>query len=175
MDKRNHIKAGVNFGIAMAVFFILQNLFTADHLTTKEIVGSIISGLIGGASGGLLFGCLMRLTAKAYTKGINLVLHENETILFKTQANHFKAIEAVGGILYLTDQRVVFKSHKFNIQKHTLSINLDEIASVDKYKVFGFSNNGLLIKTKNGLKEKFTVLQPEEWLQQVENSKLPFW
>jgi hypothetical protein len=158
----------VFFGAFMAIFFIVQNLITTDHLTTKEVTFSILSGLLAGAISGLLFGWLMGLMAKAIIKGIQLVPELNETILFETGANHFKGIEAVGGKLYLTNKRLVFKSHKYNIQKHTLSINRDEIDSVARYKVIGISDNGLLVKTKNGLKEKFVVVQAEEWLHQLE-------
>jgi len=173
-NKRKSIESGVIFGIFMAIFYIAQNLLTADHLTQKEVLASIISGLIGGTIAGFLFGWTTGLIAKAMAKGINLVPDEDETILFETGANHFKGIEAVGGKLYLTTKRLIFKSHRFNFQKHTLSINLDEIASVGRYKVWGISNNGLLVKTKNGLTEKFTVVQPEEWLQHLDNKNVAF-
>jgi hypothetical protein len=168
MDKRNKIKAGLSFGILMALSFILINLFTADHLSAKEVTSSILSALMAGAISGLLFGWLMGLMANALTKRIKLLHDENETILFETQASHFKGIEAVGGLLYLTAERLVFKSHKYNIQNHTLSVNLDEIASVSRYKVFGISNNGILLETKNGSKEKFSVVQPDDWLTHLE-------
>ena len=173
-NKRKSIESGVIFGIFMVIFYIAQNLLTADHLTQKEVLASIISGLIGGAIAGLLFGWTTGLIAKAMAKGIHLVPDEDETILFETGANHFKGFEAVGGKLYLTTKRLVFKSHRLNFQKHTLSINTHEIAAVDRYKVWGISNNGLLVKTKNGLTEKFIVVQPEEWLQHLDNKNLAF-
>jgi hypothetical protein len=155
-NKRKNIESGAIFGIFMAIFYFVQNLLTADHLTQKEVLASVISGLIGGTIAGFLFG---------WTTGL---------ILFETGANHFKGIEAVGGKLYLTTKRLIFKSHRFNFQKHTLSINLDEIASVGRYKVWGISNNGLLVKRKSGLTEKFTVVQPEEWLQHLDNKNVAF-
>jgi hypothetical protein len=173
-NKRKNIESGAIFGIFMAIFYFVQNLLTADHLTQKEVLASIISGLIGGTIAGFLFGWTTGLIAKAMAKGINLVPDEDETILFETGANHFKGIEAVGGKLYLTTKRLIFKSHRFNFQKHTLSINLDEIASVGRYKVWGISNNGLLVKTKSGLTAKFTVVQPEEWLQHLDNKNVAF-
>ena len=173
-NKRKNIESGAIFGIFMAIFYFVQNLLTADHLTQKEVLASVISGLIGGTIAGFLFGWTTGLIAKAMAKGINLVPDEDETILFETGANHFKGIEAVGGKLYLTTKRLIFKSHRFNFQKHTLSINLDEIASVGRYKVWGISNNGLLVKRKSGLTEKFTVVQPEEWLQHLDNKNVAF-
>ncbi|MGZ5283455.1 MAG: GRAM domain-containing protein, partial [Bacteroidia bacterium] len=88
-----------------------------------------------------------------------------ENIVFETPANHFKGIEAVGGSLYLTSKRLVFKSHKLNIQNHEFSIDLVEIKSVDRYKSIGLADNGLSIITSKGVTEKFVVEQIEEWVK----------
>ena len=169
MDKKAKIKAGLFFGIAMTVFFILQDLLTHSNLTTKDVIITITSGLFGGALSGLLFGWLMGLFAnsKRLTKDTKIDTDANETILFDTGANHFKGAEAVGGKLYLTDKRLVFKSHKFNIQNHELSINLLDIDKVDRYKTLGLVNNGLSVTTIENKTEKFVVQQIDEWLNQL--------
>ena len=78
-----------------------------------------------------------------------------------------------GGKLYLTNKRLVFKSHKINFQKYQLSINLPDIQKVDKYKPFGIANNGLLIKTADNKIEKFVVEKREAWMDQLsENNSL---
>jgi len=169
MDKKTKIRTGLFFGIAMAIFFILQNLLTHSNLTTKDVVITIVSGLFGGALSGLLFGWLMGLFAnsKRVTKDTKIDTEANETILFDTGANHFKGAEAVGGKLYLTDKRLVFKSHKFNIQNHKLSINLSDIEKVDRYKTLGLVNNGLSVTTTGNRIEKFVVQQPDKWFSQL--------
>lgn len=91
----------------------------------------------------------------------------DETILFDTGANHFKGAEGVGGKLYLTTKRLVFKSHKFNIQNHELSISLSDIDKVDRYKTLGLVNNGLSVKTVDNKTEKFVVQKIDEWLNQL--------
>jgi hypothetical protein len=166
MDKKIKIKAGLIFGFAMTIFFILQDLLTHDNLTTKNIIIFIVSGLFGGALAGLLFGWLMSLVvnSKFLTQRTKINIEPNETILFETSANHFKGAEAVGGKLYLTNKRLVFKSHKFNIQNHELSISLSDIDKVDRYKTLGLVNNSLLITTTDGKIEKFVVQQPNEWV-----------
>jgi len=169
MDKKAKIRTGLFFGIAMAIFFILQNLLTHSNLTTKDVVITIVSGLFGGALSGLLFGWLVGLFAnsKRVTKDTKIDTEANETILFDTGANHFKGAEAVGGKLYLTDKRLVFKSHKFNIQNHKLSINLSDIEKVDRYKTLGLVNNGLSVTTTGNKIEKFVVQQPDKWFSQL--------
>jgi hypothetical protein len=168
MDKKAKIRSGLFFGVAMTIFFMVQDLLTHSHLTTKDVIISIISALIGGALSGLLFGWILALfvNAKLWTKGTKIDIDAGETILFDTGANHFKGAEAVGGKLYLTNKRLVFKSHKFNIQNHELSINLFEIDKVDRYKTLGLVNNGLSVAT-NGKTEKFVVQQIDEWLNQL--------
>ena len=166
MDKRNRIKAGLSFGIAMAIFFILKDLLTHDNLTTKNIIISIISALFGSAVSGLLFGWLIGLFAnsKFVTQGTKIDIEADETILFETGANHFKGSEGVGGKLYLTNKRLVFKSHKLNVQNHQLSISLSDIEKVDRYKTLGIINNGLVVTITKNTIEKFVVQQPDEWI-----------
>ncbi|MCO5287644.1 MAG: GRAM domain-containing protein [Chitinophagaceae bacterium] len=169
MNKKAKIKSGLFFGIAMTVFSILQDLLTHSNLTTKDIVIIIVSGLFVGALSGLLFGWFIGLFAnsKSLTKDTKIDTDTGETILFDTGANHFKGAEAVGGKLYLTDKRLVFKSHKFNIQNHELSINLSDIDKVNRYKTLGLVNNGLSVTTIDNKTEKFVVQQIEEWLNQL--------
>ena len=111
MEKKSKLKTGLSFGITMTIFFVLKDLLTHDNLTTKQIIISIISGVIGGTITGLLFGWLMGLFAnsKFLTKGVKIDNEPDENILFETGANHFKGAEGVGGKLFLTNKRLVFK------------------------------------------------------------------
>jgi len=169
MDKRNRVRSGLYFGIAMTIFFILQNLLIHDNLTTKHIIAIIISALIGGALGGLLFGWLIGLFAnsKYVTQATKIDTESDENILFTTGANHFKGVESVGGKLYLTSKRLVFKSHKINIQNHELSISLSQIKKVARHKTIGLVNNGLRVTTTDNKIEKFVVHQIDEWIDQL--------
>jgi len=173
MNKRNRFRAGLSFGIGMTVFFILQNLLTNDNQTSKEIIKSVISGTIAGIISGFLFGWLMGLFSKSkfVKETTNVDTNPDEDILFQTPANHFIGVEGVGGKLYLTTKRLIFKSHKLNIQNHELSISLENINSADSYKILGVVNNGLAIITKQNTTEKFVVEQVDEWLKQLANRK----
>ena len=169
MDKKVKTKAGLSFGIAMTIFYILQDLLTHDNLTAKNVFIIILSGLFGGALSGLLFGWLMGLftNSKHLIQGTKIDIEADETILFETGANHLKGAEGVGGKLYLTNKRLVFKSHKFNTQNHELSINLPGIDKVDRYKTLGFVNNGLAVTTTGNVIERFVVQQPHQWFSQL--------
>jgi hypothetical protein len=169
MNKKNRFKAGLRFGIVMTVFFILLNLLTNDNHTFKEILGSVASGIIAGLISGFLFGWIMGLFIKSkfVKETTKIETGHDEKILFQTPANHFKGIEAVGGKLYLTNDRLIFKSHKLNIQNHQLSITLAAINTFERYKILGVVNNGLSIITNHNTTEKFVVEQVEEWVKQL--------
>jgi hypothetical protein len=136
MNKKNQIKTALSFGTPMAVFFILQNLLRQNEWTAKYILTSIILGLFAGILSGLLFAWMIRLfmSSKFFAKATKIETEADENILFETPANHFKGAEAVGGKLYLTNRRLVFKSHKFNIRNHQLVLNISDIQKVDRHK-----------------------------------------
>lgn len=62
-------------------------------------------------------------------KRILIDIDSNETVILDG-ANHFKGMEAVGGKLVLTENRLIFKSHKHNIHNHEESISIDQIKSI---------------------------------------------
>jgi len=88
---------------------------------------------------------------------IQIDLIENEKIEFAKGANHFKGIEGVGGKLFVTDKRIVFKSHSINIQNHELIIEYPDIQGVEFFNTLGVFPNGLKIIMVSGKQEKFVV------------------
>lgn len=171
MNKINRFKAGLGFGIAMAIYFIISRLWINDIHTSTEILKSVVTGVIAGAVSGFLFGWMIGLFAKSkfVKESVNIETITGEDILFETPANHFKGLEGVGGKLYLTNKRVIFKSHKLNLQNHQLSINLSDISGAERYKTLGIINNGLAINTRENTTEKFVVESAEEWIKQLAN------
>lgn len=168
MNKKNRFKMGLAFGLIMFLFYVVQNLLTADIITTRIILKALASSLVAAAIGGFLFGWLMGAFAnsKFVKKETQITLNSGEVIVHSTLGNHIKGIEAVGGKLYLTNQRFVFKSHKVNFQRHELSIDLNDIAYVQRYKTLGLINNAVSVVTNQNKKEKFVVEQQEidRWL-----------
>lgn len=159
-------KAGLIFGLAMFVFFVGQKLFMLDEPTAKDIIKLLLSAIIGAGVAGIIFGWLMDTLSgsKSLQQSIKIELEAGEKIIFQSNANHFKGLEAVGGKLFLTEKRLVFKSHKFNIQNHEFVIKLSDIASIGKFKPLGLTNNGLLVIDKNNETEKFVVENLADWL-----------
>ena len=167
--KKIDFKAGLSFGIGMTIYFIIQNLWTSDIITSKTIIKSVVVAIISGAAAGFTFGLLIGLFKSSKYGGgeIKIETQPDEEIIFETAANHFKGAEGFGGKLYLTNKRVIFKSHKINIQNHELSIYLTDIDNVERYKNVGIFNTGLSIKSKDSKVDKFVVEQAGEWIKKL--------
>jgi GRAM domain len=96
-------------------------------------------------------------------------LHNDEIIIRKSRANHLKPFEGVGGKLYLTNQRLFFKSHFLNIQTHEESILLENIAFVEA-KYNDFISSKITIFLKNGSVEKFHIAKRKRWVEEIEKA-----
>ncbi len=95
-------------------------------------------------------------------------LQANEKFLVeKTPANLFKGMEAVGGHLTITDKRLIFNAHKFNIQGGTTEISMSDIASVTKASTLKIIPNRIIVKTKDGKDYKFVVYKRDKLVQLI--------
>lgn len=95
-------------------------------------------------------------------------LHEGEKYLVeKTSANLYKGFEAVGGHLTITDKRLIFNAHKFNIQGGITEILLCDIVSIDKAKSLKIIPNKMIVNTKDGKSYKFVVYKRDKLIQLI--------
>ena len=78
-------------------------------------------------------------------------------------ANYFRGIEAV--------DKLIFKSHVFNIQKGETEIKYSDIAEIQKRNTLLIAPNGISIVTKDGFKHKF-VLNGRNKVIEFLNSKI---
>lgn len=103
---------------------------------------------------------------------MKLNLKKGEILVKEGRANHWKGIEAVGGTLFLTDHRLVFKPHGFNIQIHEESISLDQIVSIKASRTFFVLPNQISVELANGRKERYVVWNRKSWIQKIEQTKM---
>ena len=90
-----------------------------------------------------------------------------ETIFHFGPANHFKGLESVGGKLFLTDRRLRFRSHAFNVQTHDESYPLGWVRHVEASRTLGIVPNGLLVHFADGRRERFVVGARDVWIAQL--------
>lgn len=100
-------------------------------------------------------------------------LKQNEKLIKTGVANLQKGIETVGGQLYLTNQRLVFEAHKFNVQGGTTEIALSDIKSSKKCwtKFLGFvpvMPNSLAVYTNAGKAYRFVLFGRGAWAAAIE-------
>lgn len=135
-------------------------------------IGLVVSTVIGGLFAGSVFAVAMQYSAKRLLKSIRIETTDNETILKEGGANHFKGKEGVGGKLVLTDRRLIFKSHKFNIQNHQESFDLAQVQKIQVTKTFGILENGLALELVNKETHKFIVDDPADWMEKISKKRV---
>ncbi|MCE9529846.1 MAG: hypothetical protein K8T89_01695 [Planctomycetes bacterium] len=150
--------AGVPFAIMMGLVFTLQGDF-------DSFAKAIAAGLMFGIS----LAAFKSWQATRFTS-VNPCV-EGETLLKQGAANHAKTMESVGGWLYLTNRRFLFRPHRYNIQKQEVSIPLREIVDAQVCLTAFVIPNGLLVVTSRG-KERFVVEGRRSWVEEIRKAKL---
>ena len=103
---------------------------------------------------------------------MNIELRNSESLTKQGSANHWQGWQAVGGKLFLTDQRLVFRSHSFNVQRHEISIELEEVAFVKLRNNFLLVPNGMSIFLRNGQEERFVIWSRKDWITTIRQAKV---
>lgn len=152
----------VLFAVPWTLFMIIYNALLMDGISTRLVVSTVI----GGAIAGFLFSLSMEYFANRMIKGIQIETDANEEVVMEAGANHFKGKEGVGGKLVLTNKRLIFKSHKYNIQNHQESYDLASIRNASATKTLGFLKNGLLLQVVDQ-PHRFVVDNPTDWINSI--------
>ena len=121
-------------------------------------------GAVQGAGSGVLFGVGAGAFASYQDRKF---ASENpcapgEDLIRHGLANHSLRLEGVGGYLYLTTERLLFRSHKSNVRNHELSIPLGDVVSVRPYLRLGLIPNGLEVVWADR-RERFAVEDRHGW------------
>ncbi|MGB0526068.1 MAG: GRAM domain-containing protein [Flammeovirgaceae bacterium] len=165
MNHKQQILLGVFTGSLHCVLIILLS----GGFTPTNIKSGIAQGLLFGIGFGWGFPYIMKRLGKRIEKNIHMELLTDESIIYKGGANLFRGIEGVGGKLFLTNLRLHFQPHKFNIQNNEVSIALDQIDEVATYKTGKLItfNNGLKVTTLDGTEFRFVANKRDEWIDQL--------
>lgn len=148
------------------VLFIIL-FFVLSHYVLNWINNTVIEDLILSIVVGIIWIISMKKTMKS--KRFDVKLDTEKEIIKQQGANHFKKMEGVGGKLFLFKDYLFFKSHKYNIQKHSIKIPINEIISFNIYKLFGLFPLGIKIISINS-KEIFFIDKPKEWIQALKTT-----
>ena len=152
--------AGVPFGLGVGMF--------VAFLSGDQI--AFVFGLAAGALFGLSLATVMAIQSVIFAA--NDPCREGERILKEGPASYFRGPEGVGGWLYLTDQRLLFRPHLFNFQRRELSIPLKEIiVQAQPSMTLGFIPNGLRVLTHDGV-QRFVVSAAKVWAGEINHARI---
>ncbi|MBI2388416.1 MAG: hypothetical protein HYV09_02260 [Deltaproteobacteria bacterium] len=158
-------------------------------LIAGAVFGVVLGGVVLIASGdvgraivvaigtGAVFGGLLAFVRRLNSSGAlddaeaASVLDEGEQLLHVGVANHFKGIESVGGRLYLTTQRLRFRSHRVNIRVHDEWYPLESVVRVEAARTLGIIPNGLRVHLAGGAVERFVVEGNAAWAERIERAR----
>jgi hypothetical protein len=91
-------------------------------------------------------------------------------------ANLQRGIETVGGWLYLTDRRLIFESHAFNIETGATIIPLESITGARKcwtkfLNLIPLFPNSVAVSTKEGKEYRFVTFNRQAWIEAIEGQR----
>ncbi len=170
-------KFRIIFAIVTAIGYSFL-LWAFDYFSdekTYSINSLIFQGIFFGIFFGIGFPYVSEKFARNFSKKMGIKIKPeielNEVIEIEGPANLFRGIEGVGGKIFLTDKKLIFKSHKINIQSGQTNINYDEITEIIKRKTAKLIDNGIRIKTNQGNEFDFVVNEREKWIEKL-NEKI---
>lgn len=154
---KTFFKTSIFFGLFMVGIF--------TWLSREKEFG-IIVGILAGISFGLTMTAFITYQKKQFKKN-RPILFEGEKTVKEGVANHLIKGEAVGGWLYLTDRRLIFRSHKLNFNNHEMQIPLNQIDKVVVSTTLGIFPTAIKIILANGQEYRFVVENRKEWCFQI--------
>lgn len=142
-------------------------LFLFDR--NQNINSIIFQAIFFGVLFVLIFPWAMKKILGKRVNNIVPELLDEEEIEEEIFANLFRGVEGVGGKIFLTNQRLIFKSHSFNIQKGQTNLEYSIISSVQKRKTAKLIDNGIKIITKQNTEFDFVVNDRDDVLVKIQN------
>ena len=159
------IFSGLLYGVLQ--FVLGRYIFNINYSTQSVIFQGLFFGLLFGIG----FPFFMKKYGHKLGDNITPDLLEDEVIELETVANLFRGLEGVGGKLFITNKNVLFKSHKFNIQKGQTTILFSAIKRLETRKTMKVVDSGLRITTLAGTHFDFVVNNREDLIT-ILNSKI---
>ncbi len=160
---RHELLVVLFFALAITIASILIRVFVNDSAVPFSLAISFPISVLAG----FIFVAFMRYLRNKMIDSIAVDVDENEAVLKTSGANHVVKKEGVGGKLALTDRRLIFTSHKLNVQNHQFETSIDDVLTAEPVRFFTWFETGLMLHLKNGEQRKFIVDNPGEWIRSI--------
>lgn len=156
------LSVSVTFGYGF-ILYLLDNELTLKNLVAQSLIYGVTMTLFFI----FLFPKLMNKLVGKRIDTIKPSLLADEVPEREIFANLFRGLEGVGGKIFLTNARLIFKSHSLNIQKGQTNIAYQDISSVTKRKTMKLIDNGIKVTTKEGKVYCFVMNNRDVELQNI--------
>ena len=168
----NYTKRLITYGLIQGGSFAIVMTGISYWISGRDFIVSSAIAILSGFVVGILNSLLMYKYAvpKYILNEVSVDIDLDEEIKFQTPANYTSGSEPVSGKLFLTNKRIIFRNHKNDKNVLQLSIDLEDIISVDKFKTLRIFENGLSIQTRSNEKHKFIVDRMKERLIQLNDN-----
>lgn len=99
-------------------------------------------------------------------------LDAGETVLKSSNANLQRGVETVGGRLHLTDRRLIFESHAFNVQTGASVVALSQIVDAEPVWTLFLGRiplmpNSLAVRTRERYELRFVLFGRRTWRREI--------
>ncbi|CAN5588822.1 hypothetical protein BH20ACT18_BH20ACT18_12170 [soil metagenome] len=108
--------------------------------------------------------------------GPTTALDFGESLVKESRANLQRGVETVGGRLFLTTRRLLFESHKLNVQTGTTVIDLRTITGVTKgwtkfLNVLPLAPNTIVVTTSDGAEHRVVCSKRGDWMTAIDQQR----
>jgi len=143
--------------ILQSVIALVIGFLMLHFLFQIELFKSILMTCLITVSNHFLLPTVLKLGGNKLISSIQYEPVGDEIKVFEAGTTHIRKWEGVGGKLFLTNRKLVFKPHKLNVQKNQEVYELSKLSKTDisPDKRLSFEHEGKL--------EKFIVDEPEKW------------
>ena len=94
-----------------------------------------------------------------------------EEIVDKFAANLWRGLEAVGGRVTLTNERLLFEANGLTIQSKPLAVALGDISGVAAFDSAGFIPNGMAVTCRSGEEHRFLLWDRDRVIRLLERQR----
>lgn len=132
--------SSIAFAICLAILFLISGLLGNKEFSYVQLIITLVSASLGG----FLFYKFMRIISIYVEKAVSTKF---DGLTVEPANLYYSIFNSIGGILELSPNFLIFKSHSFNLKNELIQIPYKSIKRVEPFFLFG-QLKGLKICTK---------------------------
>jgi hypothetical protein len=99
---------------------------------------------------------------------MEITLLPDEHIVRESEANHYIEGKLMIGRLFLTNQRLVFRTHLHNFKQYDITVSVHAISRVSYRNHLGIFSHGIWIHETDETIHHFSVWSRRKWKEAIE-------